>query len=139
MLKMNNGVRGRIILARLVAAGLAAAGALLMIGCGEDDKKEEAAAEPATLTFADIKPIVETNCAKSGCHVAGTGVSDLSTEAGLKANQVAVLERIALVPGNSANTKTPMPPSTVYSGTTAWDQTADGANLKAYLYLEALK
>lgn len=32
----------------------------------------------------DIKPIVDTNCALSGCHVPGTGRKDLSTYQGMK-------------------------------------------------------
>lgn len=31
-----------------------------------------------------IKPIIDTNCAISGCHVSGTGRKDLSTYQGLK-------------------------------------------------------
>ena len=33
---------------------------------------------------ANIKPIFETNCAISGCHVAGTGRKNLSTDQGIQ-------------------------------------------------------
>jgi hypothetical protein len=32
----------------------------------------------------DIKPIVDSNCALSGCHISGTGRKDFSTFQGLK-------------------------------------------------------
>jgi len=47
-----------------------------------------------------IKPIIDTNCAISGCHVSGTGRKDLSTYQGVKdvvddgrLNQYVVVEK----------------------------------------------
>ena len=104
---------------------------MFFVGCGDDKKEETTPAAPAAVTYADIKTIVDTNCAKSGCHSANGTSPDLSTEAGLKASKTSTLVRIALVPGATSNTLSVMPDG--YTGTTAWNASAGGAKVKAFL------
>lgn len=46
---------------------------------------QDPACETSALSYtANIRQLVNTHCAVSGCHVAGTGRTDLATYAGLK-------------------------------------------------------
>jgi hypothetical protein len=58
-------------------------------GCYYDNVEElypdGSPCDVSNITYSlDIKPIIDTNCAISGCHVAGTGRVNLTTYAGLK-------------------------------------------------------
>ena len=64
-------------------------GSLFMMGCYYDNVEElypgGAPCDLESITYLnDIKPIIDTNCAISGCHVPGTGRKDLTTYQGLK-------------------------------------------------------
>lgn len=49
-----------------------------LFGCAMDNEEELANKMPCgEVSFAtDIQPIIQTNCAVSGCHVPGTGLPD---------------------------------------------------------------
>lgn len=62
---------------------------LLLSGCQyhveEELYPQDPACETSALSYtANIRQLVDTHCAVSGCHVAGTGRTDLTTYAGLK-------------------------------------------------------
>ncbi|OYU94920.1 MAG: hypothetical protein CFE21_14675 [Bacteroidetes bacterium B1(2017)] len=70
---------------------------LALAGCYLDKEEElypngfSNTTDTTTYYYAkDIKPLVAGSCATSGCHVAGTGRSDLSTYTGLSTNKDAV-------------------------------------------------
>jgi len=62
---------------------------IFAIGCYYDNVEElypdGAPCDLENITYLnDIKPIIDQNCAISGCHVPGTGRKDLTTYQGLK-------------------------------------------------------
>ena len=63
-------------------------GSLLFHGCYYDNAEELYPNSTCNLSNLSydlvIKPIIDANCAISGCHVSGTGRKDLSTYQGLK-------------------------------------------------------
>lgn len=60
-----------------------------------------------TVTFSKyIKPIVDTKCAISGCHVGTAGIPDYRTYAGFKDRAEAGRVKIRAIDANA----TPMPP-----------------------------
>jgi len=64
-------------------------GSLFIMGCYYDNEEElypgGAPCDLESITYLnDIKPIIDTNCAISGCHVPGTSRKDLTTFQGLK-------------------------------------------------------
>jgi hypothetical protein len=132
-------VSASVVSALAVVAGL---GGLMLSSCGKDDDKKTTAATPApssspspsassspspsaALTYADVKSIIDTNCAKSGCHNTGGTSPVLATEAGVKAAAVKSLAEIKI-----AGSQGGMP---VGTSTTAFDTTTDGKKLKEYL------
>lgn len=61
----------------------------LLSGCYYDVEEELYPLDPScptgVITYtAHVQQIVATNCALSGCHVAGTGLPNLTTYAGVK-------------------------------------------------------
>ncbi len=64
-------------------------GMLLLPGCYYDVEEElyppDPACETTALSYtANIKQLIDTNCAISGCHVAGTGRVSFTAYAGVK-------------------------------------------------------
>ena len=62
---------------------------ILTFGCYYDNEEElypdGAPCDLENITYLnDIKPIIDNNCAISGCHVTGTRRKDLTTYQGLK-------------------------------------------------------
>lgn len=133
-------VSAPFVSALAVVAGL---GGLMLSSCGKDDDKKTTSSSPApsvspsvspsaspdsnvtALTYSDVKPILDTNCAKSGCHSAGGTPPLLSTEAAVKAAAAQSLAEIK-IPGSQGG----MP---LGGASTAFDTTTDGAKLKTYL------
>lgn len=60
----------------------------MLNGCYYDNEEElypeSFNCNPGDVTYDIIKPIIDANCATSGCHVAGTGRKDLRTYQGMK-------------------------------------------------------
>ena len=61
----------------------------LTAGCYYDNVEElypgGSPCDVSNVTFTlDIKPMIDTNCAISGCHVAGTGRTNFTTYTGIK-------------------------------------------------------
>ena len=61
---------------------------ILLNACYYDNEEElypeSFNCNPGEVSYAIIKPIIDANCATSGCHVPGTGRKDLSTYQGMK-------------------------------------------------------
>jgi hypothetical protein len=95
----------------------------LLAGCGDDEKKKDT----TVPTFASVQDIITADCATSGCHTASGPYTPL-TEAEISATRAATaLDRISRSTGQSGV----MPQG--WTGSTPYDQSADGAKLKAYL------
>jgi len=72
---------------------------VIAISCTSDnfeDYYEMLDCETANISFSsDIKPIIDTNCAVSGCHVTGTGLPSWETYANISANAGKIASRTA--------------------------------------------
>ncbi|MCB0600116.1 MAG: hypothetical protein KDC28_02770 [Saprospiraceae bacterium] len=72
-------------LLRLIGAGLIASAAM-MSGC---TKTESIVCDGTTPSFAsDVKPIIQSSCALSGCHASGSRNGDFTSYSGLYADLV---------------------------------------------------
>ncbi|NVK52299.1 MAG: hypothetical protein HWD85_05140 [Flavobacteriaceae bacterium] len=83
--------------------------ASIFVGCASDSTDDVTNPPPAKITYAkNIKPLVDTSCATSGCHNAA------SKQAGLTLETYAQVKN-AFLNGNAfariESTTNPMPPS----------------------------
>ena len=95
----------------------------LLAGCGDDEKKKDT----TVPTFASVQDIITADCADSGCHTAAGPYQELTEETINKVRAEDSQRSIALAKGQTGSMPGNWPESTPY------DQSADGAKLKAYL------
>ena len=74
----------------------------ILVSCSNDNEEElfgslNFQCDPAVVTFSDvIKPIINTNCTVSGCHVIGTGLPDYTQFSVIQALASEIKERTAI-------------------------------------------
>lgn len=83
--------------------------ASFFIGCASDSTDDITNPPPAKITYAqNVKSIIDTSCATSGCHNSATNASGLTLENYTQVKN-AFLNKNAL--GRIESTTNPMPPS----------------------------
>lgn len=98
---------------------------LSMASCGIEEEEKSEDPPSTSLTYADVKPTIDTSCAFSGCHVSGFQFGDLSTEEGVRSYAAAAYQEI---------TSGSMPSSSEQAIKSAFDSnTSAKANLLEYL------
>ena len=79
--------------------GLATGLVLLVIACSKNDDKEETVdcATVNTSFATSVNPLIQTNCAKSDCHNAGSlnGPGALTTYAQINTNKAKIRQAVA--------------------------------------------
>ncbi|HEX9648931.1 MAG TPA: hypothetical protein VGA21_00105 [Cyclobacteriaceae bacterium] len=71
----------------------------VILSCSDDNEEDLFGSknffcDPDLVTFSDIiKPIIDTNCTVSGCHVIGTGLPDFTQFSNIKTYAAEIRER----------------------------------------------
>jgi hypothetical protein len=72
---------------------------LIIFSCSNDNEEDlfgplNFNCDQSVVTFTDvIKPIIDTNCTVSGCHVIGTGLPDFTQFSNIKTYAAEIRER----------------------------------------------